>query len=58
MGRPRRPGPAHRHAWNRTTYARWAAPENSQPFTDIARAALRELQASGTTLGEQTGVRA
>ena len=38
--------------------ARWAAPENSQPFAEIARAALRELQASATTLGEQTGVRA
>ena len=39
-------------------YARWAAPENSQPFAEIARAALRELQASATTLGAETGVRA
>jgi AcrR family transcriptional regulator len=34
-----------------TTYARWAAPENQQPFTQIAHAALRDLQASATTLG-------
>ena len=38
--------------------ARWGAPENSQPFAEIARAALRELQASATTLGAETGVRA
>ena len=31
-----------------------AAPENSQPFTEIARAALREPQASATTLGAET----
>jgi hypothetical protein len=41
-----------------TTYARRAAPQNSQPVTEIARAALRELQASATTLGAETGVRA
>lgn len=41
-----------------TAYARWAAPENSQPFTEIAHAALRELQASATTLGAETGIRA
>jgi hypothetical protein len=34
-----------------TAYARWAAPENQQPFTQIAHAALRDLQASATTLG-------
>jgi AcrR family transcriptional regulator len=34
-----------------TAYARWAAPENRQPFTQIAHAALRDLQASATTLG-------
>jgi AcrR family transcriptional regulator len=41
-----------------TAYARWAAPENSQSFAEIARAALRELQASATTLGAETGARA
>jgi AcrR family transcriptional regulator len=34
-----------------TAYARWAAPGNRQPFTEIAHAALRDLQASATTLG-------
>jgi AcrR family transcriptional regulator len=34
-----------------TAYARWAAPENRQPFIEIARAALRDLQARATTLG-------
>jgi hypothetical protein len=34
-----------------TAYARWAAPDNPQPFTEIARAALHELQASASTLG-------
>jgi len=34
-----------------TAYAGWAAPENRQPFTEIAHAALRDLQASATTLG-------
>src|SRR5215468_10519623 len=29
----------------RTAYARWAAPGNRQPFTEIAHAALRDLQA-------------
>jgi hypothetical protein len=41
-----------------TAYARWAAPGNSQSFTEISHAALRELQASATTLGAETGVRA
>jgi AcrR family transcriptional regulator len=35
-----------------TAYARWAAPENRQPFTEIARAALDDLQACATTLGK------
>jgi AcrR family transcriptional regulator len=34
-----------------TAYARWAAPEKQAPFSEIAHAALRELQASATTLG-------
>lgn len=34
-----------------TAYARWAAPENRQPFAEIAHGALRDLQASATTLG-------
>ena len=41
-----------------TAYARWAAPENRQPFTEIAHAALRDLQARATTLGADTAVRA
>jgi NifB/MoaA-like Fe-S oxidoreductase len=36
-----------------TAYARWAAPDNLLPFSEIARAALRELQASAITLGAQ-----
>ena len=35
-----------------TAYARWAAPENRQPFIEIAHAALRSLQACATTLGK------
>jgi AcrR family transcriptional regulator len=41
-----------------TAYARWAAPENRQPFTEIAHAALRDLQARATTLGTDTDVQA
>jgi AcrR family transcriptional regulator len=37
-----------------TAYARWAAPGNRQPFTEIAQAALRDLQACATTLGADT----
>jgi AcrR family transcriptional regulator len=37
-----------------TAYARWAAPENRQPFTELARAALRDLQARAATLGAGT----
>ena len=36
-----------------TAYARWAAPDNLLPFSEIARVALRELQASAITLGAQ-----
>jgi AcrR family transcriptional regulator len=38
-----------------TAYARWAESENRQPFTAIARAVLRELQASATSLGAGQG---
>jgi len=38
-----------------TAYARWAAPENRQPFTEIARAALGDLQARAAALGESAG---
>lgn len=34
-----------------TAYARWAAPDNERPFTEIAHAALRDLQARASTLG-------
>ena len=40
-----------------TAYARWAVLENRQPFTVIARAARRVLQARATTLGTDTDVR-
>jgi AcrR family transcriptional regulator len=36
-------------------YARWAAPENRQPFAEIARTALRDLQARAAALGESAG---
>jgi hypothetical protein len=39
-----------------TAYARWAAPDNQQPFTEIARAALRDLQDRAGTLGTGTNV--
>jgi len=38
-----------------TAYARWAAPENHQPFTDLARATLHDLQTRAATLGPATG---
>lgn len=41
-----------------TAYARWAAPQNRQPFTEIADAALRDLQARAATLGADASVRA
>ena len=34
-----------------TAYARWAAPDSRRPFTEIAHAALRDLQARATILG-------
>jgi len=39
-----------------TAYMRWAAPENTQPFTAIARAVLRELQTSATSLGAHPAI--
>ena len=41
-----------------TAYARWAAPDNRQPFTEIAHTALRDLQASATSLGTDVDARA
>ena len=41
-----------------TAYARWAAPGNRQPFTEIAHGALRDLQARATALGADAGARA
>jgi AcrR family transcriptional regulator len=41
-----------------TAYASWAAPDNRQPFIEIAHAALRDLQARATTLGAGAEVRA
>ncbi len=40
-----------------TAYARWAAPENRQSFTEIAHAALRDLRARASTLGADIGDR-
>ena len=37
-----------------TAYARWAAADNLLPFTEIANAALRELQASAAGLAGRT----
>jgi AcrR family transcriptional regulator len=34
-----------------TAYARWAAPENRRPFSEIARAELSDLQACAAALG-------
>jgi hypothetical protein len=34
---------------------RWAAPDNQQPFTEIAHAALRDLQARVATLSADGG---
>ncbi len=41
-----------------TAFARWAEPDDRQPFSEIGRAALRALQASATTLGAAADVRA
>ncbi len=35
-----------------TAYARWATPDNREPFAEIAQAALRDLQARATALGD------
>jgi hypothetical protein len=40
------------------SYARWAEPENREPFMEIAQAALRDLQASAATLGSGTHLEA
>jgi AcrR family transcriptional regulator len=41
-----------------TARSRWASPENRQPFTEIAHAALRDLQARAAALGAGAGVSA
>jgi AcrR family transcriptional regulator len=41
-----------------TAYVRWAAPDNRQPFSEIAPAALREFQARATDLGATTNAAA
>jgi len=39
-----------------SAYARWAVLENRRPFTELAHAALRDLQASAATLGANAEV--
>jgi AcrR family transcriptional regulator len=41
-----------------SAYARWAAADNREPFTDIARDTLRELRARAAALGDGAEVRA
>ncbi|MDH6705293.1 AcrR family transcriptional regulator [Kitasatospora sp. MAA19] len=41
-----------------TAFARWAEPENRQPYTEIAHTALRDLQARAAALGAEPDVRA
>jgi AcrR family transcriptional regulator len=41
-----------------TAYARWAAPDNRQSFTEIAHASVRDLQACAAALGADADVRA
>jgi uncharacterized protein (DUF2336 family) len=41
-----------------TAFARWAEPENRQPYTEIAHTALRDLQAHAAALGSEPDVRA
>ncbi|MQS14827.1 TetR/AcrR family transcriptional regulator [Streptomyces kaniharaensis] len=41
-----------------TAFARWAAPENRQPYTEIARTTLRDLQSRAAGLAADTEVRA
>jgi hypothetical protein len=36
------------------TYARWSEPENQQPYTEIARVVLGELQERAAELGADT----
>ncbi|WP_457034319.1 hypothetical protein, partial [Kitasatospora sp. P5_F3] len=39
-----------------TAFARWAAPGNQQPYTEIAHTALRDLQARAADLGAEPDV--
>lgn len=39
-----------------TAFARWAAPENRQPYTEIALAALTNLRTRAATLGTEADV--
>jgi AcrR family transcriptional regulator len=41
-----------------TAYARWAAPDNRQSFTEIAHASVRDLQDCAAALGADADVRA
>jgi AcrR family transcriptional regulator len=41
-----------------TAYARWAAPDNREPFTEIAHASLLDLQACAAALGADADLRA
>jgi AcrR family transcriptional regulator len=41
-----------------TAFARWTEPDNRQPYTEIAHAVLRDLQACATTLGADADIRA
>jgi hypothetical protein len=39
-----------------TAYARWAEPDNHQPFTEIAHAALRDLRVRAAAFGVEADV--
>ncbi|MER7673878.1 helix-turn-helix domain-containing protein [Kitasatospora sp. NPDC096128] len=41
-----------------TAFARWATPENQQPYAEIAHTALRDLQACAAALGAEPDIRA
>ncbi|WP_433193871.1 TetR/AcrR family transcriptional regulator [Nocardia sp. CA-107356] len=41
-----------------TAFAQWIEPTNQQPYTEIAHAALRDLQTRATTLGTDADIRA
>jgi hypothetical protein len=41
-----------------TAFERWAAPDNRQPFNEMAHAALQDLHARATTLHTNPDVRA